>query len=345
MNKLISPFCHLHLHTEYSLLDGAIRLNDLFVKCHEYGMDSVAITDHGTMFGAAEFYEKANKASIKPIIGCEVYVAPRTIKDSTQIDRKGLTHLILLAKNREGYSNLCKLVSIAQLKGFYYKPRVDKELLAEYSNGLIAMTACLKGQIPQLIIQNQIDQADEQAQFFLKTFGENNFFLEVQHNGIKIQNKVNRGLLRMSERLSIPIVATNDCHYLSKKDVSAHEILLCVQTGKTINDPSHFKFDSDQLYFKSSQEMIDSFRDYPGAVTNTIEIAKRCNLEFDDKTYHFPRFENGSLESEDDIFKKQAYEGFSRKIEILKVAAPDLDEKLYRDRLEYEMETILKMGF
>ncbi|MCK5543050.1 MAG: DNA polymerase III subunit alpha [Desulfobacterales bacterium] len=347
MNNLTSKFCHLHLHTEYSLLDGAIRLNDLFKKCHEYGMDSVAITDHGTMHGAAEFYEKANKAkaSIKPIIGCEVYVAPRTIKDNTPTDHKGLSHLVLLAKNSEGYSNLCKLVSIAQLKGFYYKPRVDKELLAEFSDGLIAMSACLKGELAQLVIQNQIEKADERAQFFVKTFGENNFFLEIQQNGIDVQNKVNKGLWKMSKRLSIPIVATNDCHYLSKKDVEAHEILLCVQTGKTINDPSHFKFDSDQLYFKSSEEMVDSFGDFPGAVETTLKIAQRCNVEFDDKTYHFPRFDNGSLKSEDDIFKNLAWEGFTKKIEIIKSVNPDIDEKLYKDRLEYEIDTILKMGF
>ncbi|MCP3901475.1 MAG: DNA polymerase III subunit alpha, partial [Desulfobacteraceae bacterium] len=340
-----SHFCHLHLHTEYSLLDGAIRLNDLFNKCQEYGMDSVAITDHGTMFGAAEFYEKAKKASIKPILGCEVYVAPRTINDNTPLDHKGLSHLVLLAKNNEGYANLCKLVSIAQLKGFYYKPRVDKELLSELSNGLIAMSACLKGEIPQLILQNQIEQADEHAQFFIKTFGENNYFFEIQQNGIDIQNKVNNGLVQMSERLSIPLVATNDCHYLSKKDVNAHEILLCVQTGKTINDPNHFKFDSDQLYFKSPEEMVSSFKEFPEAVDITNSIAKRCNVEFDDKTYHFPKFDNNSEVSEDDIFKETAIEGFNKKLETIKAANPDIDEKLYKDRLNYEIETILKMGF
>ena len=345
MNNLTSKFCHLHLHTEYSLLDGAIRLNDLFEKCHEYGMDSVAITDHGTMHGAAEFYEKANNASVKPIIGCEVYVAPRTLKDKTDQDRRELTHLVLLAKNREGYANLCQLTSIAQFEGFYYKPRVDKELLSKYSNGLIALSACLKGDIPQSIIQNKIEQADKLAQFYAKTFGEDNFFLEVQQNGMEIQNKVNKGLLEMSKRLSMPMVATNDCHYLSKKDVSAHEVLLCIQTGKTLDDPTHFKFDSDQLYFKSSEEMVDSFKDYPGAVEITKQIAERCNVEFDTKTYHFPRYDNSSEESEDDIFKKQALEGFAKKLEILKNINPQLDEQLYKDRLDYEIDTILKMGF
>jgi DNA polymerase-3 subunit alpha len=191
----------------------------------------------------------------------------------------------------------------------------------------------------------KLKQADERAQFFLKTFGQDNFFLEIQQNGIDIQDKINKGLLEMSKRLSIPIVATNDCHYLSKKDVQAHEILLCVQTGKTINDPSHFKFDSDQLYFKSSDEMVSSFRDFPGAVETASNIAKRCNVEFNDKTYHFPKFENGSDRSEDDIFKDLALEGFNKKIEIIKSISPDYDEKLYQDRLEYEIDTILKMGF
>lgn len=338
-------FCHLHLHSEYSLLDGAIRLNDLFEKCHEYNMDTVAITDHGTMFGVAEFYEKANKESIKPILGCEVYVAPRTIRDNSPKDHKGLSHLVLLAENNTGYSNLCKLVSIAQLKGFYYKPRVDKELLAEFSEGLIAMSACLKGEIPQLIIQNQNDKADETARFFLKTFGEDNFFLEIQHNGIDIQNKVNQGLIEMSSRLSIPVVATNDCHYLLKNNVNAHEILLCIQTGKTINDPGHFKFDSDQLYFKSPVEMAENFSEHSQAINTSLEIAERCNVLFDAKTYHFPRFDNGSSESEEDIFKRLAHKGFNEKLEIIKSNNPDLDENLYRKRLEYEIDTILRMGF
>ncbi len=341
----VSQFCHLHLHSEYSLLDGAIRLNDLLDKCREYGMDSVAVTDHGTMFGIAEFVEKAKQASIKPIIGCEVYVAPGSIKSKTPLDHKGLSHLVLLAKNREGYSNLCKLTSIAQFDGFYYKPRVDKQLLAEYSNGLIAMTACLKGDIPQSIIQNKTDKAENLAISYIKAFGEDNFFLEIQHNGMEIQEKVNKGLLRLSEKLSIPLVATNDCHYLSKKDVKAHEILLCIQTGKTLDDPSHFKFDSDQLYFKSSREMADSFQNYPGAVETTKIIADQCNVEFDDKTYHFPQFDNKTGESENDLFKKLALEGFDKKIETIKSANPDIDEKIYKERLDYEIETILKMGF
>ena len=345
MNDLKSQFYHLHLHTEYSLLDGAIRLDSLFKKCHEYGMDAVSMTDHGTMFGAAAFYEKAKKESIKPVIGCEVYVAPRSLNDRTQIDRKGLRHLVLLAKNREGYTNLCKLVSIAQLKGFYYKPRIDKELLTNFSKGLIGLSACLKGDIPQYIIHNKIDDADDAARFYLNTFGENNFFLEVQENGIKIQDKVNQGMLDISERLSIPMVATNDCHYLSKGDDKAHEILLCIQTGDTYSNPDRFRFDSDQLYFKSAQEMIDSFGDYQGAIENTREIVSRCNVEFDDKVYHFPRYAISKDESEDNIFKSKAMQGFEEKLKIIKKLNPNIDEQAYRDRLDYEINVILKMGF
>jgi len=345
MNDLKSQFYHLHLHTEYSLLDGAIRIDSLFEKCHEYGMDAVSMTDHGTMFGAAAFYEKAKKESIKPVIGCEVYVAPRSLNDRTQVDRKGLRHLVLLAKDREGYTNLCKLVSIAQLKGFYYKPRIDKELLTNYSKGLIGLSACLKGEIPQYIIQNKIDDADDAARFYLNTFGENNFFLEVQENGIQIQDKVNQGMLDISERLSIPMVATNDCHYLSKGDDKAHEILLCIQTGDTYNNPDRFKFDSDQLYFKSPQEMIDSFGDYQGAIENTRDIVSRCNVEFDDKVYHFPRYAISKDESEDNIFKAKAMQGFEEKLEIIKKLNPDIEEQAYRDRLDYEINVILKMGF
>lgn len=340
-----SPFYHLHLHTEYSLLDGAIRLNSLFQKCHEYGMDAVSMTDHGTMFGVAEFYEKARKKSIKPVIGCEVYVAPRTLNDKTPLDAKGLSHLVLLAKDREGYANLCKMVSIAQLKGFYYKPRIDRDLLRLHSKGLIGLSACLKGDIPKNILQNRMDAADEAARFYLDIFGEDNFFLEVQENGMPAQHKVNEGLLDISGRLSIPMVATNDCHYLSKGDDKAHEILLCIQTGDTFDKKDRFKFDSDQLYFKSSDEMIASLGHYPNAVENTREIISRCNVEFDTKAYHFPRYALSADESEDELFREKAMEGFEKKMDLIRASNPNMDEKAYRDRIEYEISVILGMGF
>ena len=369
-------FYHLHVHTEYSLLDGAIRLDPLLKRCREFGMDAVAMTDHGTMFGAAPFNEKALKAGIKPLIGCEMYIAPRSLNDKTAEDHKGLNHLVLIAKDRDGYSNLCRLASIAQLEGFYYKPRVDRETLAKYSKGLIALSACLKGEIPQKILRGTKDDVDASAQYYLKTFGEDNFFLEVQHNGIDIQDKVNKGIIELSQRLSIPMVATNDCHYLSKGDVRAHEALLCIQTGDTINNKDRFRFDSDQLYFKSPAEMIRDLGRYQGAIENTCRIVGMCNVEFDNKTYHFPRYTlpvnqttttgqittkdettNGcqaanqtttSDETVDQIFDRQVREGFEKRLSVIKkknTGFSEADEKLYRERLDYEIGVILNMGF
>lgn len=345
MANPLPDFVHLHVHTQYSLLDGAIRLDALLKRTAEFGMDSVAITDHGTMFGVVEFYEKAQKADIKPIIGCEAYVAPRTLADKTPIDNKGLCHLVLLAKNREGYANLCKLAAIAQLKGFYYKPRIDKNILKEHSKGLVALSACLHGEIPRLITKGKIKEADEAARFYVATFGEDNFFLEVQSNGLTEQEKVNQALLDMSQRLSIPLVATNDCHYLDKDDVAAHDVLLCIQTGSTVHDPKRFRFKTDQLYFKSPEEMHAVFADYPGAIENTVDIAKRCNVEFDSKTYHFPKFDAASDLTVDEIFEQQVRKGYDQRLQAVKAKTPDIDEKVYHDRLEYEISVIKDMGF
>jgi len=309
MTHTVPPFVHLHVHTQYSLLDGAIRIDALLKRAIDFGMDSVAITDHGTMFGVLEFFEKAGKAGVKPIIGCEFYVAPRTLTDKTVLDNKGLSHLVILAENSEGYRNLCKLATIAQLKGFYHKPRIDKNVLREHSKGLVGLSACLHGEIPRLIGENRLDGADEAAQTYLNIFGEGNFFLEVQNNGLPVQEKVNNVLLEMSERLSIPLIATNDCHYLDKEDARAHEILLCVQTGKTIYDPDHFRFGTDQLYFKSREDMHNYFKSYPGAIENTVSIAKRCNIDFDFKTYHFPKFETPSGQTAEEFFEQKAWEG------------------------------------
>ena len=342
---MTESFVHLHVHTSYSLLDGAIKIDSLLNQAKKFDMNSVAVTDHGVMFGAVEFYEKAKKAGIKPVVGCESYVAPRTITDKTPKDHKGLSHLVLLAKSHTGYQNLCKLASIAQLKGFYHKPRIDKNLLEHHSKGIIALSACLHGEIPKLIKEEKIDQAEEAAKFYQKIFGENNFFLEVQSNGIDIQEKVNIALLEMSKKLSIPLVATNDCHYLNQQDARAHEILLCIQTGHTINDEKRFKFSTDELYFKSPEEMCSAFGDYPGAISNTLDIAKRCNVEFDFNTYHFPKFESGSDSGIDDVFKKKVRKGFERIFKNLKKKNQEIDEKTYNSRLEDEIAIIINMGF
>lgn len=345
MSNISYPFVHLHVHTQYSLLDGAIRFKHLFNRIHDFGMDSVAITDHGSMFGALEFYSNAIDNKIKPIIGCECYLAPRKLSDKTSLDGKRLSHLILLAENNEGYKNLCKLASIAQLEGFYYKPRIDKEVLQKHSRGLIALSACLHGEIPMLIGEGNIKEADNAAHFYQDLFGENNFYLELQHNGMEIQNKINEALVDMAKRLSIPLVATNDCHYLDKEDARAHEILLCIQTGKTVKDPSHFKFETDQLYFKSGEEMNSFFAATPDAIMNTVEIAKRCNIEMDFNSYHFPLYTTIEGHTEQELLEQKVSRGFERILIKIKSKNHAIDESLYRDRLKHEMSVIVSMGF
>ena len=343
--ETVSDYVHLHVHTQYSLLDGAIRLNSLFDRAAEYNMDAVAITDHGTMFGAVEFFERAGKSGIKPIIGCECYIAPRRLTDKTPIDNRGMTHLILLCENQEGYQNLCKLVTVAHLEGFYYKPRIDKELLKDHHRGLIAMTACLHGEVAMRIQENRLEGADDAARFYQDLFGEENFYLEVQNNGLPEQEIVNEALFDMGNRLSIPVVATNDCHYLDKEDVRAHDVLLCIQTGKTVKDSDRFKFRTDQLYFKSPEEMIAHFGDHPQSIKNTKEIAARCNIDFDFKTYHFPQFKTESNRPIDDVFNERVQTGFEKVIRKIKKRNPDIEEETYTDRLKYELSVIRDMGF
>ncbi len=345
MSENSRNFVHLHVHTQYSLLDGAIRLKDLFARAKEFSMPAVALTDHGTMFGALDFYQQATSAGIKPVVGCECYVAPRTIADKTPLDRDGTRHMVLLAENQQGYRNLCKMATIAQLQGYYYKPRIDKAVLAEHAEGVIALSACIKGDIPQYILANRMDKAEEAAIFYLKTFGEGNFFLELQNNGLQIQEKINQGLVELSEKLSIPLVATNDCHYLNRQDAKAHEVLLCVQTQKTMADKDRFVFDSDQLYFKSPEEMTGYFADYPGAIDNTVAIADRCEIEFDFKTYHFPQFDADSGKTADQLFEEQVREGYRRRMAVIREKNADLDESVYLRRLDYEIKTIIDMGF
>ncbi len=345
MTMTTKDFVHLHVHTQYSLLDGAIRPDYLMQRCKDFGMHSVAITDHGTMFGVVDFYEKATKSNIKPVIGCECYVAPRSLEEKTPLDKDGLTHIVLLAENQEGYTNLCKLATIAQLQGFYYKPRIDKDVLRVHSKGLIALSACLHGELSTHLINGRVEKADEAARFYQKLFGEDNFFLEVQNNGIDIQEKVNQGLLEMSRRLSIPLVATNDCHYLDKNDVRAHDVLLCIQTGKTVHDNKRLKFQTDQLYFKSREQMCEFFKDYPGAVENTTKIADRCHVEFDFNTYHFPKFETPATETPDSLFEKETRQGFKRVMAKVLKKYPDADQSAYQKRLDYEISVIKSMGF
>ncbi|MFP4582051.1 MAG: DNA polymerase III subunit alpha [Desulfococcaceae bacterium] len=345
MSPSPSPFVHLHLHSQYSLLDGAIRIDPLLARTKELNMEAVAITDHGTMFGAVEFFSKAKKAGIKPIIGCECYLAPRRLTDKTPEDAKGMAHLLLLAENQEGYQNLCRLASIAQLEGFYYKPRIDREALREYGKGLIAASACLHGEIPMHLKNGRMEDAEASARFYLDIFGEDRFFLEVQNNGIPIQETVNKGLAELGKRMGIPLIATNDCHYLRREDARAHEVLLCVQTGKTINDAGRFQFNTDQLYFKSPDEMQAELGHFPGAIENTRDIARRCEIDFDFNTYHFPQFAAEDERSVDDIFEEKALEGFQVRMAQVRSRFPDADETVYRERLDYEIGVIKQMGF
>ena len=302
----MSDFVHLHVHTQYSLLDGAVRIDDLVRRAVEFGMPAVAMTDHGVLFGAVEFYEKATRAGIQPVIGCEMYLAPRSRLDRNPADQREMSHIVLLAETDEGYRNLCRLATAAQLEGFYYKPRIDREILRECSRGLIALSACLHGEIPRRILEGRPDLAEEAARFYRDLFGEGRFYLELQHNGLPDQERVNAALVELGRRLSVPLVASNDCHYLSPEDVRAHDVLLCIQTGKTVRDADRLRFRTDQLYFKSPAEMREQFRDLPEALAHSVEIARRCRIRLDFETHHFPRFvaaEGGSAEA---LFEQKA---------------------------------------
>lgn len=339
-------FTHLHVHTQYSMLDGAIRLPDLIEKCQEFGMDSIAITDHGAMFGALEFYTKAKKADIKPIIGSELYIAPRSRKDRKKVDGQVAYHLVLLAMNYTGYLNLMKMASIAQHEGFYYKPRIDKEVLREYNEGIIALTACLHGEVPYYIHKNEMDTAREKANELLDIFGDRLYF-EIQENGIPEQQIANKGILKLSKELGVKVVATNDCHYLNREEAHAHEVLLCIQTGKTIDDPKRFRYSTDEFYLKSQEEMAERFAYCPEAIANTQEVADRCNLEIDLGDYYFPDFPVPEGETLDTMFTKACEEGLQKRFAKMAESdylTPEL-EKQYRERLAMEIDVIITMGF
>jgi DNA polymerase III subunit alpha len=351
----MTPFVHLHVHTQYSLLDGAIRLKDLLETARSYDMTAVSITDHGNMFGALEFYEMAKKVGIKPIIGCEVYLAPKSrfdrhakVDNGSVGDEDRSYHLLLLAKNVAGYRNLMKLVTLAYLEGFYYKPRIDKEILRQYHEGLFGLSSCLKGEIATLLMRNQEEAARATAREYAAIFEPDSFYLELQANGIPEQAGVNDGLIRLGRELGLPLVATNDCHYLRRSDARAHELLLCIQTGKTILDEKRMKFRTDQLYFKSPDEMAREFAHVPEALESTVAIAERCNLEIELGQYHFPVFPIEPGESLDDRFEKTVWDGFTKRLELIRKRRPDFsqqDEKEYAERLRYELDVIRKMGF
>ena len=331
-------FVHLHLHSEYSLLDGACRLKDLVKSVKEKGQTAVAVTDHGNMFAAVDFFIEAKNAGIKPIIGCEVYVANRTLHDKTsELDSRPY-HMILLCENMTGYRNLIKMVSIAWTEGFYRKPRIDDALLEKYHEGLICFSACLAGEIPRAIVADDISGAYEKAKYYKNLFGDGNFYLELQNHFIKEQTIVNNTLIKMSEDLSIPLVATNDCHYINKKDAETHNILMCIQTNHTVNDNDRMEFPTDEFYIKTESEMRELFPNTPQAVENTQLIADRCNVEFEFGNTKLPHFDVPNNEDHFGYFKRQCYEGLYRHY------GTNPDKSLI-DRLEYELDVVNKMGY
>ncbi len=338
-----AQYIPLHLHTQYSLLDGAIKIDDLIDKSVEFGLPAVAITDHGNIFGAVEFYKKSKSKGLKPIIGCEVYVAPtsRFEKSKVTLDENAeeyAFHLILLVEDARGYRNLCTLISSSYIEGFYYKPRVDKELLSKHHEGLIALSACIKGEVPYYLDIGQYERARETALQYQDIFGSGNFYLEIQENGLTEQGEVNMGLINLSKELGIPLVATNDCHYLNREDARAHEILLCLQTKKTLKDSRRMRFQTDQFYFKSPEQMISDFAYCPESIRTTLEIADRCNFDFDFKTNYLPMYNPPEGHTPDSYLEQIARQGLARRF---KGAIPEA----YIERLDREMEMIKKMGF
>lgn len=330
-------FVHLHCHTEFSLLDGAARIKDLVQKAAANKMPAVSVTDHGTMFGVIDFYRAAKEAGIKPIIGCEVYVALRSRFQKEARHDDSQYHLVLLAENNTGYQNLTRLVSAGFLEGFYYKPRVDRELLEKYHEGLIAMSACLAGEIPTLILQGQIEKARDAAIYYRNVFGPNNFYLELHDHGLPEQKIVNEALVRISEEEGIPLAASNDVHYLNRDDAAVHDVLLCIQTGKTIDDEERMRFETEEFYFKTAAEMTELFKGYPEAISNTVLIAERCNVEKDFSQRHLPEFDLPEGENPYDYLMKICYQGIEERYSEITPAM--------KKRLEYELSVIRQMGF
>lgn len=346
-----AEFVHLHLHTEFSLLDGANRIDKLVKKVKELGMSSVAITDHGNMFGAVQFFQKAQSAEIKPIIGCEVYVAPdsRFDKRSTHGISSASNHLVLLAKDEMGYKNLIKLVSAGYLEGFYYKPRIDMELLSRHAEGLIGLTACLKGAVPYWYIHENEAKAREIAGQYSEIFGKDNFYLELQYHHIKEQEQANNFLVKLAKDFNLPLVATNDCHYLNQSDATPHDLLLCIGTGKHVQDAQRMKYSSNEFYVKSPAEMAEVFSDYPEALQNTLNIAERCDFNFEFGNIILPEYEVPEGYSFDAYMEKLSEDGLEERLEVIFRHTPEEKHaqlrKEYQERLKTELDIIETMGY
>ena len=331
-------FAHLHCHTEYSVLDGACKIKEILQKCRDYDMDSCAITDHGVLFGAIEFYETAKAMGIKPIVGCELYLAPESRFERVNRPGKNNYHFLTLCENETGYHNLCKLSSAGYLEGFYYKPRVDLELLAKHSEGLIATTSCLAGEVPQWLMDDQIDKANEALLRYVEIFGKDNFLVELMDHGMPEQKKVNEYLVSMAETHGLMMIATNDCHYVNKDDAEPHEALLCIQTNGMLDDEDHFKFPSDEVYFKTPDEMREVFPAYPQAIANTQIIADRCNVEIPLGQHLIPAYKTPNGREKNAYLRELVYEGLEFRY------GANMDRK-YTDRADFEIDVIVNMGF
>src|SRR5262250_66397 len=333
---MMSSFVHLHLHSGFSLLDGACDHDTLAKTAAKYKMPAVAVTDHGNLFGAMGFYNAAEKAGVKPIIGCEMYVAK-----TNRLDRDPSAgrpnHLILLCENETGYRNLVKLVSKSYLEGFYYKPRIDKDLLAQHSEGLIGLSACLNGEVSANVLAGRIEQGEKAAAEYRDIFGQDRFFLEIHDHGLEKQRKIIPDMLKISERTGIRAVATNDCHYMHQDDCRAHDVLLCIQTGKTVNDPNRMKFYTDQFYFKTREEMDRVFGEIPFVLDQTVDIAERCSLKLHKVENPFPEFAVPPGFTVDTYFAKVVRDGFQDRLQYMK---PLSDKGLLKHTIEEYEERI-----
>jgi len=343
-------FIHLHNHSEFSILDGALKTSSMVDAAFKNNMPAVALTDHGNIFGAVSFFKQAKEKKIKPILGCEVYVAPKSRFDK-KVERKRPIHfhLVLLVKDEKGYKNLCQLITKSYLEGFYYRPRVDKELLAQHGEGLIGLSACLKGEISHYLGFDQEDKAQEAALEYASFFAREDFYIEIQDHGLEQQKKVNPLLIRLSKKLNLPLVATNDVHYLSKEDAEGHDILLCIQTNKKVTEQDRIRFGTNDFYFKSGEEMINIFRETPEAIQNTAKIAAQCNFEFPTSGYFLPQFKAPESTSLEEYFDRVVKDGFQNQVKVItrtksKEKLPELLEK-YEERLETEVKLVKKMGF
>jgi DNA polymerase-3 subunit alpha len=330
-----SPFVHLHTHSEYSLLDGASKIDDLIAKAIQFKMPALALTDHGNMFGALEFYQKATQSGVKPIVGEEFYLSPSSRKSRERGERP--YHLILLAKDETGYKNLLELSSCAYLEGFYYRPRIDKELLSSHSSGLVCTSACLSGEIPSLINTGRYEEAKRRAGDYIDIFGRDNFYLEIQKNGIPEQDEVNRGLLHLSGEIGVKVIATNDIHYLERADAEYHDVLLCIQTGKTVAEKRRLRFKTDEFYFRSPQEMAALFSECPEAIANTLEVTEKCNLTIELGKYHLPHFPIPKDHNAESYLRLLAENGINKRYSAI-------SEEI-TERLDMELDVIRSMGF